>query len=440
MKRQQNMNEELLIPRSLLNPVAPIGVGTPEVESMVSYFCRLAMSHCISADELGRTVERAMQWEHSTGRWHGLSLSGMSKTAHDWACALSKLTSVDNLHSLTLLPWRDVIAEQSARPTSAQWCPHCLADDRSAGETPYFRLSWDVGAVSACAKHKTRLVHVCADCGRANIRHKSVFVVPGWCTSCGGFLGAGGSEAATHGEVWIAGQLGAMLALRYGFASRPSLGAMLDGIRELVQRLDDGKSARFARRIGLPKNTVHYWLAKGGTPGLPALLRMASQSGLTLSKLLVGDLTDWVPASCDIHALDSLFPEAKKRASPERRDWDKIRAQVAALNESSTVISVREAARDLNVNVRQLYAHANEEARALAVRWNEHRKNLADESSKKSTEVIEGIYAEIAAKGKAVNLREIIAHVPKEDLDGVRDVFNVLQRIKAREQLGRSQQ
>ncbi|CAN7543731.1 TniQ family protein [Caballeronia sp. LjRoot31] len=429
------MTQKLLMTRSVLNPVAPIGVGTPEVESMGSYFCRLAMSHCISAADLGHTVERAMQWSHSEGwRWHGISLSGMSDTAHDWACALSKLTSVDNLHSLTLLPWRDVIAEQSARPASAQWCPHCLADDRAAGATPYFRLSWDVGAVSACPKHQRRLVHVCPDCGCANTRHKSVFVVPGWCTSCGGFLGVGDSEPATPAEAWIAGQLGAMLAVKYDLASRPSLEAMLDGIRKLVQHLDDGKSARFARRIGLPKNTVRYWLTEGGTPGLPALLRIASQSGLTLPKLLAGDLTEWPQACADIHDLNSLFPDLKERAPRKVRNWDRIRAQLAALNESSAVVSVRETARDLNVNVRQLYIHANEEARALAVRWNEHRQRLSEESRKKTSELIERVYPEIAAKGKAVNLREVLAHVPKEDLDGVRDVFSVLQEMKKMEQ------
>ncbi|MEZ2352132.1 TniQ family protein [Caballeronia sp. RCC_10] len=429
MKRQQNMNEELLIPRSLLNPVAPIGVGTPEVESMVSYFCRLALSHCISATKLGHTVERGMQWRLPDGwRWHAINLSGMSDTAHDWVCALSKLTSVENLASLTLLPWRDVIAEQGARATSAQWCPHCLADDRAAGATPYFRLSWDVGVVSACSKHKTRLVHACPDCGRANTRHNSIYVVPGWCTSCGGFLGAGDSEPATSAEIWIAGQLGATLSVQYSLTSRPSLAALLDGIRELVQRLDDGKSAKFARRIGLPKTNVHYWLSEGGTPRLSALLRIASQTGLTLPQLLAGNPTDWPDAYANIHDLDSLFPEVKKRAPRKVHDWDRIRAQLAALNDSSAVVvSVSEAARSLDVGVRQLYVHANEEARVLALRWNQHRQQLSAESRKKTRKIIERIYPEVAAKGKTLNLREIIAHVSKEDLSGLTGVYDILQ-------------
>jgi hypothetical protein len=433
MKMELPMTQELSIARSVLNPVAPIGVGTPEVESMVSYFCRLAMSHCISAANLGRIIERAMQWKLPEGwRWHAINLSGISDTAQDWACALSRLTSVDNLDSLTLIPWREVIAEQSARATSAQWCPHCLADDRAAGATPYFRLSWEVGTVSACSKHKSRLEQVCPDCGRANTRHKSVFVVPGWCTSCGGFLGVGDSEPATPAEIWIAAQVDAMLTVQNNLKSRPSLDPMLNGIRELVERLDDGKSARFARRIGLPKTTVHYWLKEGVTPALPALLRIASKTGLTLPKLLTGDLDDWPPATADIHELNSLFPDSKKRAPRERRDWDRIRAELAALNESSAVVSVREAARNLNVNVRHLYTHAHEEAQVLAERWIQQRQHRGEESRRKTSEVIERIYPEIVAKGKAVNLREIIAHVPKEDLDGVRDVFSVLQEIKER--------
>ncbi|QSN63817.1 TniQ family protein (plasmid) [Caballeronia sp. M1242] len=428
------MIEALSLTRSALNPVAPIGVGTPDVESLVSYFCRLAMSHCISAADLGRTVERAMQWSLPAGwRWNATSLSGMSDTAHDWARALSKLTSVDNLHSLTLLPWRSVIAERSARSASEQWCPYCLADDRAADATPYFRLSWDVGAVSACTKHKTRLVQVCPDCGSANARHKSVFVVPGWCTSCGGFLGVGASEPATHEEVWISGQFGAMLAIEHDFAARPSLEAMLNGIRELVQCLDEGKSARFARRIGLPKNTVHHWLAQGGTPGLPALLRIASRSGLTLPKLVAGDLTDWEPSFAEIYDSDVVFPESKRRPARKVRDWPIIRAQLAALSESSTVVSVREAARGLDIDVRLLYIHANDEARALAMQWNQHRKLLSEESQRRSTEVIARAYPEITAKGKAVNLREVLAHVPKEDLVGVH-VFTVLREMQKMKQ------
>jgi hypothetical protein len=436
MNMEHPMTQKLLMTRSVLNPVAPIGVGTPEVESLLSYFCRLAMSHCISTTSLGRKVVAAMQWEVSENHiWHSAkNFSGMSDAAGAWARALSTLTSVGNLESLTMRPWRNVIAEGSPRSTSARWCPHCLAEDRAAGITPYFRLAWDVGVVTACLKHKTKLAHVCPDCGGINTRHKSSYVVPGWCTACGVFLGCGNSlEPATPSEIWVASQVGATLADQGALASIPVREALLDSISQLAERLDDGKSAIFARRIGLGKTTVHYWLKKGGCPTLPGLLRIASQTGLSLPKLLTGDLADWPPSSAEIHQLGSLFPETKKRAPRRCHDWKQIRTEMAALNELSATVSVAEVARKLNINIRLLYLNANEEARIMAERRNEHQRCSAKENRKQANDLIEQAYPKIVAQGRAVNLRELMAHVPKNSGVKLRDVFRLLREIKERD-------
>lgn len=430
------MNEELLIARSVLNPVAPIGVGTPEVENLISYFCRLALSHCVSTVHLGRKVVAAMQWQFSENHtWRFANLSGMSDATEDWARALSAMTSVANLESLTMRPWRDVIAEQSPRVASPRWCPQCLHEDRATGTTPYFRLAWDVGTVTACSRHKCRLAQLCPDCGGANTRHNSAFVVPGWCTSasCGAFLGGFERiEPATPAENWIASQVGAMLAIQSAFASMPTRKALLDGIRELVKRLDDGKSAIFARRIGLAKTTVHHWLQEGGIPALPALLRIASQTGLALPKLVTGNLADWPPAAAEVHELESLFPNTKKRPPRQCYDWDRIRAEMVALNESSAALSVSDVARKLNISRRMINLKANKEAQMLAERWAEHRRRRAEQNRKNTSDLIERIYPEIVAKGKAINLREIMAHVSEEDARKCRDVFKLLQEIKHR--------
>lgn len=422
------VNEELLNTRSMLNPVAPIDVGTPEVESMVSYFCRLAMSHCISTTELHRIVDRTMQWQLSEKYdWCQVGLSGMSDAAERMADALSKLTGIGNLDSLTLLSWRDVIAQSSPKPTSSRWCPQCLSEDRETGRT-YFRLAWDVGTVTACTKHKIRLSHACPDCGGTNTRHSSAFVMPGWCTACGIFLGSSEqSTPATPAEVWIASQVGAMLAAQNTLASRPTRSELLGSIREIVNRLDNGKNALFARRIGLSKTTVHHWLKGGGAPTLPGLLRIAAQTGLALPSLLTGDLAEWSPTSSQIHELDPVLPTQTRRATRQLHDWDRIRSQLAALAQSTTVVSVEETARSLNVSVRELYIHANEEACSLGRRWLEHRKWCGEQSRHTARKLIETACAEILAEGKAVNLRELIARFP----NGSANRFNgILKRLK----------
>lgn len=426
--------EELLSSRSLLHPLAPIGVGTPYVESLASYFCRLAISHCISAAELFRTIAKNMQWDFARGySWFQLNLSGMSDNTENWVTALSKLTSITNLDSLTLLTWRDVISQSSPTAASSRWCPHCLTDDRSTGHAPYFRLAWDIGTVPACAKHKIKLVHACTDCGRSNTRQKSSFVIPGWCTSCDAFLGDTKSvESATGEEVWIASQVSAMLAMHGTLPTKPTRAALFECIRELIDHFANGRSTLFCQRVGLGRATASQWFQQNQLPTLPAALRIASQTGLALPSLLIGDFAGWSPASADLQKLDLLFPKRSKGTTRQVRDWDYIRSELVSLAQSSEVISVEEAARKLNIYPRDLYKNANELTRSLGKRYVEHKKCRGEQGRKDTDDLIDTIYPEILAKGKAVNLREIMAHIPKESASRCHSVFKRLREIKDR--------
>ncbi|MCF1369329.1 TniQ family protein [Burkholderia cenocepacia] len=430
------MSVQQTTPRSMLNPLTPIGIGTPEVESLFSYFCRLAMSHSISAAELSRKVATTMGWEIA-GRydWNDVNLSGLADAAADWSSALAVLTSVERLDKLTLLTWRNVIAQQSLPATSPRWCPLCLAEDRAAGRIPYFRLAWDINAVTACHRHKTKLVHVCPECSRADARHNSAYVIPGWCahSGCGVFLGNLENPApATAEATWIATQVGAILTAQATLDELPARQVLHDTIRQLVARLDNGKGAIFARRIGVSKVTVHCWLKKDGTPSLPAHLRIASQTGLTLSKLLIGDITEWPSASTETQPLASLFPDHKKRASPRILEWGNIRAELTALSELPVPISVMEAARRLGVTKRQLYGNANGEARVLAERRRQYIQQRIAQNRETARAAIEVACRDIVASGKAPHLRELKGRVPQEVLGGLRDVIGLLQEAKSK--------
>jgi hypothetical protein len=434
--------EQLMSARSMLNPVAPIGVGTPAIESLASYFCRLAMSHCISEAELFRVVAEAMQWNFARGyNWYQLNLSGMSDTTGNWVNALSKLTSVPNLDALTLLTWRDVISQSSPSPGSApRWCPHCLADDRSAGRTPYFRLAWDVGTVPACSKHNIRLVHACPDCGRTNIRQKSSFVVPGWCTSCDAFLGnAKAVETASPGEIWIASQVAEMLTTHGSLVTKPTREGLFRCLHQLIDYLDKGRSTHFCERVGLARGTASRWFQHNEVPTLPAALRIASMTGLALPKLLSGDSAGARQISGEITELELQSPRFNKLAARQIRDWDYIRAQLVAFTQSSEVASVAEAARKLNINARDLYKNAGELTRALGKRSLDLRKSRGDQSRRDTDALIEAIYPEILAKGKAVNLREIMAHIPKENASRCHSVFKRLREVRERRDSAQSE-
>ena len=428
------MNAQTSNPRSVLHALTPIGIGTPDVESLLSYLCRLAVSHAVSVTELSRKVARTVGWELSDHyNWKRLHLSGNGEAASNWSGALSALTSVGQLDQLTLLPWADVIAQQSLTTTSARWCPQCLAEDRASGRSPYLRLAWDVGCVTACPLHKTQLVHVCPDCGRTDARNRFAYVVPGWCAHCGAFLdGVEHCVPATPEEIWKASQVGEVLEAQAALRTLPTRESLHECLHELVARLDHGKSAVFARRIGLSKGTVHHWLRDGGVPALPAHLRVASQTGLPLAKLLAGELADWSPAAAGTHQLSILFPRQGQRTVRRELDWDEVRVELTAMERLQAPVSVAEAARRLDINVRLIYQNANKEARVLAERWRQYMRRRGEQSVENARAAIDVACQDIVSEGKAICLREVRGRVPQDVLGSVRGVICLIQDAKER--------
>lgn len=237
---------------------------------------------------------------------------------------------------------------------------------------------------------------------------------------------------ATPEQMWKASQIGALLAAQATLESMPTRDGLNATLRALVTRLDHGKSAAFARRIGLSKTTVHHWLKEEGTPTMPALQRIASQTGLSLPRLLTGDLTAWPPASIEIYQLSLLFPEEESRPPARTHDWTEVRRKLTAMGRAPEIISLAEVARRLDVSTRILYLNANREARFLAERWRRFVQRKGEQNMANARAMIEKACEGIIADGKALNLRELRGRVPDEILGGVCGVIDLLQEIKVR--------
>jgi hypothetical protein len=258
------MNRPINNPRSTLHALIPFGVGTADVESLLSYFCRLAVSHSVSTLVLSRTI--AQHFGHSVAAnfdWHERQISGIRESALTWSAALSALTSVQNLDNLTFLPWREVISQNGLSIFKrGQFCSHCFADDVACGRQPYFRLAWESAEVTCCPVHRKTLSCDCPSCGKNNVRHAAAVVVPGWCTHCGGFLGATTesekSEEVEPASLWKARQIGQLLASQDNLSVRPNRSEVIGAITQIVSKAHGGMAAPFSRRIGIAK--------KYGTP------------------------------------------------------------------------------------------------------------------------------------------------------------------------------
>ncbi len=427
------MHQPLKNPRSILHALAPIGSGTPETESLQSYFCRLAVSHSVSISGLSREIASIFHWEFRQRReWYSGNLNGMGEVATNWSSALSALTGVAHLDQHTLLPWQGVIAQTGFSKHHSHWCSQCFQEDMDSGKAPYFRLAWDINEVNACPNHKTKFQHVCPGCGRPNARHGSAYVTPGWCAHCGAFLGnSKESMAASPEELWRAIQVGQMLACQGNHQPHVELGKAMEAVTEIIERMNSGKYAHFAKRIGLNKSAIHNWLKGSGTPTLNAYLRIAGTAGIQLPRLLRGNLTDWEPPTkTEVYQLPLSFPRQTKSKCHNNLDWNAIRAELVSLSKLPTPISLQEAARHLDLDTRLLYLNANLEARAIGARWKEYMQLRGVQTRANAKEVIKSACLEVLAEGKAINLREIESKVPREILNSVEGVIDLLQQIK----------
>lgn len=434
------MIEVVKNPRSTLHALEPLGLGTRNVESLLSYLCRLAVSHSTSTLSLSRTV--AQRFEHDVARnfeWYERQLSGIRESALTWSSALSAMTSVPRLDRLTFLPWQQVISQNGLSMVSqGQYCPMCLAEDQADGRIPYFRLAWESKAVSVCHTHGVRLVRHCPSCGKGNVRHAAAFVVPGWCTKCGEFLGCQTidnrhTEGIGEVECWKAEQIAKLLEAQQRLNAVPTRQGLLNAIQFITSAMDGGRSARFARRVGLAKSTVQHWVQSEGTPTLEMSMKIASQSGIDLIDLLCGDTSSWQPPNEEQQkTLKSLLPESKRRSPARKINWTDVEHQLERFLKYPTPIPVLEASRILGIEARQLYLYANNTTRKLGKRWEAYIKRRGQANLEKAMPILEAVGRELVMVGRAVTRREVVARVPADVLSSVTRLFDVLRDVQRR--------
>lgn len=438
-------------PRSVLHALEPIGLGTPEVESLTSYFCRLANSHSCTTNDLAKfVIERIepdrwntyqMIFEKGRFVWYERSISGLGESALSWVSVLTALTGVSTLQQLTLLPLRDCVAAKGLMATQARWCPQCFAEDQACGHQPYFRLAWDIGINKTCVRHGVRLTARCPHCEASNVRHSATYVVPGWCTACGHFLGdATQTEAAACEPAKATPTLEARQAdcvghlleststpMEVGSLPVAQIDALHLAIEHLIENLDGGVAAHFARRLGLRKSTIHHWRTRHAPLTLDALVRIALHCGIALPSLVRGELEGWVPPSAGHQlALHLQLPPSARHRPKREHNWEAIRRLLHAELERPEPRSVTEIAQELDIDPRLLYIRATEEARRLGERYIFHRRMASHQRQLEIHHHLGLACDHLCASGEGITPEGIAQQLGPEILKKTRNMYTTL--------------
>lgn len=438
------MDEVLLTPRSALHALQPLGDGE-DVESLTSYFCRLSASHSTSTTQLSRGICDHFEFMVADDfDWHNRHISGLCEAAQSWSAALSALTSVASLDRLTFLPWKHVIAQNGlAIHRAGQFCPVCLHEDKEQGRTPYLRLCWEPKLVSVCHKHHVPLEDHCHCCSKKNIRHASAFVIPGWCTACGQFLGREiAAQKLEAKSLWKAHQVAKMVASQQNCTLPLPKEALQSAIQTITDVMYGGSSTAFAKGFGFPKTTVHAWLKDGNLPTLDKSLQIAIQAGLDVTGLLSGALQNWQPPASNWQM--SLFEEettsvkVTERKAPRAIDWTEVDSKLQQMLQTDPPVTVLAAAEQLNLDPRQLYLRCSALTRQLGQRSKRYRREQKKSHVEKATPHLHALADRLNAQGRALTMREASKSIPKEVLNKVERCWDLIQVIRSEDELALS--
>jgi hypothetical protein len=382
--------------RSTLYPVAPVGVGTPNVESLTSYLARLAAAHTVSPRILlvEAVIPRVGRSDLSKATDNSLSafwttdsraLNGTGTIARVWSQALATLTGRPEIPHLTLLIWRNVLPSRGLLRRVRAWCPACYEEWRTTGAIVYDPLRWTLAVVTACPRHRRALRQACPQprCRRA-LPLLGARSRPGYCSACGGWLGVsaeqGWPEEALSVEVlawqrWVDDAVGELMAAS-PVATPPRRERIALMIAQGVG--PTGGSAAFAHAFQFNPGTVWQWGQGTHLPSMGALVALCYRLDVSLRDFL---LTDPVRVnSVPIHPrppIEVSGPPAARR-KPFESDNVRITLEDVLGRSEEPPPSMRTVARRLGHAHADLHRRFPDLCRAISARYLTHRQALGD--------------------------------------------------------------
>lgn len=437
-------------PRSILYALQPLGQGTDQAESLLSYFCRLAGSHSTTTLDLSRKLMAYIGRElgavvNTKYAWYERKVSGLGDGAKAYTEALTATTSVTGLERHTFLPWQGVIPVNGlALHRAGQFCPQCLKEDLESGSTPYLRLCWEPAIVTVCHKHHTPLLHNCPHCTADKARHTSAFTVVGWCGKCGMFLGQPLKVVATNSTtltmvvdevaLWQAKQIARLIEVQQSANMQaPARDGVIAAIEQVIETMCNGQYTQLAKQVGIAKATLHTWLRESRTPQVDISLRIAQFAQMELADLLMGNMHGWNSPEANAQlALPMAYPPRPQwNRRTHTHDWEGIERKLQTILLQPMPVSLVHAASVVQIPPRMLYMHCNTTARKIAHRWLAYLKRRKHSHVVAAWPYLESASRQLLDQGISPNMREIEKLVPADTLNRVCNCWDVLREVRA---------
>jgi transcriptional regulator with XRE-family HTH domain len=404
---------------SRLYTLKPLGMGTPDLESLTSYMARLAGAHSVSlralvlhellpllnCDYLSNPFKNSLDafWIEAAR-----ALNGIGALARDWAYGLEGLTLRTDLRFLTLLPWATVLTQQRLLRFTRAWCPDCFMEWQAAEQPIYEPLLWNMSSVSLCVRHQRPLIEQCPhpDC-RATLPVLASHFRPGYCSKCSRWLGVATDRPNLswtaeqwHWQIWVAEMIGELVAHNADLTFMPHLGnipTLIDASREQAA---DGSSQKLADNLQLSRRTLNTWQRGIQVPQLESLVRLCYFCGVSLYDLFIVQSGKFNVEKLKIRSLPDIPNPIRIRRRRIPLDTVCILQSLEAiLNCEQPPPSMRAVARRLNHSPRELRGYFPELCRSISSRYKNYCQVRAERKMAQLKDEVRRAILEIHSQG-----------------------------------------
>lgn len=377
-------------PRSKLYCLAPLGMGTVEVECLTSYIQRLAWSYRVSSwvlvaqevlplyngpYDLGSSPQRLGGF----GRTRAMRLNGTGEVASAWVKTLEQLTGRSDLHALTAEPWAAGLPNWGFLRTVPVWCPACYQQWREQGQPVYQPLLWAVQAVTSCLHHRQPFVEFCPFCQKKQSAIGAK-VAPGHCTQCRQWLGrspttgAEVEEEEVSWQQWVTNSIEELSFASIAFGSLP-WDALAVGIDACVKAV--GGTRQLGRIAGVPNVLFSNWRNRQRLPSLNYLLQVGYALDLSPLQLMTVK-PERLMQTLRMEWVHRHPPRIGRPAEASKGDLSTIQAFLqTVLDGKACPLPLRHVAYQLGVGEKFLAGRFPGECAQITAQYLEHRAERA---------------------------------------------------------------
>lgn len=286
--------------------LSPIGLGTEHVESFYSYAVRLAHVHGVSLGRLVQEMKSDYESDETLSEnyvstsylpWSPASMVRPTTTSKDIIAMFKHYTQRDDLRCTTFLALSQLKYRSCTFfSNSIRWCPCCLESDVEKGQAPYLRLVWFLNDVDYCHHHNVFLEHACHHCGsKQSLLGRRV--EQSKCCRCKKLLSSKNRPLKST-ELLRDVCFRDLIALVSAVSNDPMLEYHPSANLCLLHQIATVVAEIPAENVfwsEMSKDDSLYAALNDGPINLKNLRRIAYRLGISLPRLLAGDMESWIP-------------------------------------------------------------------------------------------------------------------------------------------------